>query len=178
MSDLAPGPFLFFGTMMDSDVMALVLGTPIAPENLEAAVLRGFRRVKVRGETYPMLVPDGAASVSGILARGLSRLESDRLSFFESHEYLPTPVAVENASGVMTEAHLFMTHTDVAHDGQEWTLEQWRRDDKDACLEETRIWMALYGRMTVLEADAAWDAVVAAGRPPSSLIEELEPTGG
>ncbi len=163
---------------MDRDVMALVLGKPVDPKNLETAVLKGYRRVKVRGETYPMLVPDGATNLSGILARGLSLAETDRLSFFESHEYLPTPVRVENASGVMTDAYLFMTHADVGHDAEEWTLEYWRRYDKDACLEETRIWMALYGRYSVEEADAAWDAAVAAGRPPSSLIEEFEPTSG
>ncbi len=74
--------FFFYGTLIDADVRRAVLG-PYAPRRVEPAVLRGWRRVPVRGRTYPVIVADPAASVDGVLVRGLNTAAKRRLERYE-----------------------------------------------------------------------------------------------
>ena len=74
--------FFFYGTLVDADVRRAVLG-PQAPQRIEPATLRGWRRAPVRGRTYPVIVADPAAEVDGVLARGLSAAAKHRLERYE-----------------------------------------------------------------------------------------------
>ncbi len=41
--------YFFYGTLMDGDVLARVVGQPVPPAPLEAAVVEGYRRLYVAG---------------------------------------------------------------------------------------------------------------------------------
>jgi hypothetical protein len=50
--------------------MAEVSGLDIPPK---PATLRGYRRLKVKGEVYPGIIPDGGGSVTGVLYRDIDQ---------------------------------------------------------------------------------------------------------
>ena len=74
--------FFFYGTLIDADVRRGVLGLQ-APRRVEPALLSGWRRVPVRGKTYPVIVADTRASVDGVLARGLNAAARRKLERYE-----------------------------------------------------------------------------------------------
>ena len=85
-----------YGTLLSNELMASVCGYSHAGE---AAVLRDFRCRRVRGESYPAIVPWPGDFVRGKLYRGLNRIQLDRLDRFEGHLYRRQPVQVEGAVG-------------------------------------------------------------------------------
>ncbi|MEE8559476.1 MAG: gamma-glutamylcyclotransferase family protein, partial [Alphaproteobacteria bacterium] len=75
--------YFFFGTLMDPDVRALVIGGPAPASRIEPATLAGFRRVHVAGRSYPMLISDALGRVEGCLVRGLDGRARARIGQFE-----------------------------------------------------------------------------------------------
>ncbi len=45
--------------------------------------------------------------------------------------------------------------------------------DKARALHEAELWMALYGHLSVEEADRRWDAALAAGQTIEDLVREV-----
>jgi hypothetical protein len=71
--------FFFYGTLLDRDVMALVLGRRLPPAAYAAAVLRGHARRRAKGASYPTLMRDPAAYVPGAVVGGLSARDVARV---------------------------------------------------------------------------------------------------
>lgn len=96
--------FFFYGTLMDEDVRALVVGRRAPPSACRPAVLAGYRRVFRDGAAYPILVRarasegDGVTRVDGCLVAGLSKREISRLKVFEGEEYELTDLPVRTPS--------------------------------------------------------------------------------
>ncbi len=74
-----------YGTLMDSDVFALVTGVSRQGNN---AMLPGYRRYTVIGESYPAIVPSENETVDGVLYDDLSDESIKKLDQFEGDEYL------------------------------------------------------------------------------------------
>lgn len=86
--------FFFYGTLIDADVRRAVLG-PHAPRHVEPALLDGWRRIPVRGKTYPVIVVDPGFKVDGVLVRGLNAAARRRLERYEDKDlYAVVDVAV------------------------------------------------------------------------------------
>lgn len=165
--------FFFFGSLMDADVLAVVLGRPLARGALPRAWLVGWRRMRLAGQPYPILVPDPDGEVDGILVEGLNETDVGRVLFYESMEYRPATVVVTDEKGVEVEARTFLGAVEARHDHESWDLEAWRIRYKAMALRETRLWMALYGRLTIEEADRRWKAATVAGKPLEDMVEEV-----
>src|SRR5262245_16383987 len=90
--------FFFYGTLLDRDVMALVLGRRLPPAAYAAAVLRGHARRRAKGASYPTLMRDPAAYVPGAVVGGLSSRDVARLSAFEGPGYRIAPPAGTDGS--------------------------------------------------------------------------------
>jgi gamma-glutamylcyclotransferase (GGCT)/AIG2-like uncharacterized protein YtfP len=58
------------------------------------ALLRGYRRLRVKGETYPALQRDDGAVVSGVLYLGVSDADLAALDAFEGADYRRIQVQV------------------------------------------------------------------------------------
>ncbi len=73
-----------YGTLMWPEVLAAVMGRRMesAP-----AVLKDHKRLRVKGQCYPAVVPSQGDSVEGALYRGLTAEEFRRLDLFEGAEY-------------------------------------------------------------------------------------------
>ena len=165
--------FFFFGLLRDAEVLGLVTGRPWAADRFTGARLAGVRLVRLRGETFPMLVAAPGVWAPGVLVEGLTESDLDRIGFFESVEYRPSTVKVEPQGGERVEARAFATTLRAVHNEEPWSFEIWRLRDKARALHEAELWMALYGHLSVEEADRRWDAALAAGQTIEDLVCEV-----
>ena len=79
--------FFFYGTLLDSDVMALVIGRRLPPSAFVPAVLAGHTRRRAKGATYPVVVRDPGDRVHGVVVGGLTSRDVARLAAFEGPGY-------------------------------------------------------------------------------------------
>lgn len=86
--------FFFYGTLLDRDVAALVLGRRLPPQAYTAASLPGHARRRVKGATYPIVIADPRGEVPGAVVSGLSARDVARLSVYEGPRYRIAPLRV------------------------------------------------------------------------------------
>lgn len=128
----------FYGTLMDRDVLRLVLGPRGGRLRLDPATLRGYRRVGVRARSYPVVVPDPGGSVDGYLSGEVDRAMYARLVEFEGDEYAPERREVVVENGRACPAWVFVASTRVKPTPHSWSVETWRTRHKKAFLRRHR----------------------------------------
>ncbi|MBM3648603.1 MAG: gamma-glutamylcyclotransferase, partial [Alphaproteobacteria bacterium] len=79
--------FFFYGTLLDHDVMALVIGRRLPPSAFAPARLPGHVRRRAKGVSYPILVRDPGGEVAGVVVGGLTARDVDRLARYEGPRY-------------------------------------------------------------------------------------------
>jgi hypothetical protein len=79
--------FFFYGTLLDPDVMALVIGRRLPPSAFVPAILPGHSRRRAKGATYPVVVRDAADRVQGVVVGGLTARDVARLAAYEGRGY-------------------------------------------------------------------------------------------
>jgi len=97
-----------YGTLMCEDIMRTVAGT--LPRQRQA-LLRGYRRLRVKGKDYPALVPDPEGSVAGVLYSNLTAPAWGRLDRFEGAFYARTLVSVERVDGKVLPAAAYVARS-------------------------------------------------------------------
>ena len=137
-------PLFVFGTLMDPDLLTLVLGRALDPAGVVPARLRGWRRVHVAGRPYPMVVPHPGGRVEGLLLHGLGPVDLDRLAYYEGWEYRLAPQAVLDAVGRPVAARLYRAIGPVRADPRPWRLDRWRALHKPVALARLRRLMEAY----------------------------------
>lgn len=124
--------FFFYGTLIDAEVRRAVLGLH-APRRVEPACLRGWRRVPVRGRSYPVIVADRTASVEGVLVCGLSPAARRRLERYEDSDlYALAELDVHpQGRGRPVRGLVFIAKAAGASRGSgSWDLATWQRRHK------------------------------------------------
>lgn len=124
--------YFFYGTLMDSDVLARVVGHPVPAERIANARISGFRRVRARNGSYPILLPaDPADQVSGLVVEGLDANDACRLRAYEGPGYdlVPRHVVLE-PDGRVVEALVFLPNERQAGSDAGWDLAAWQARDK------------------------------------------------
>ncbi len=134
--------YFFYGTLMDGDVLARVVGQPVPPARMDAAVVEGYRRLYVAGAWYPMLVPEPGGRVEGRLVSGIDAAAAARIANFESDAYELEALPVRAARRGPVRALAFMARPGVAASPEEWDLASWRRRHKRTYLRLVGVWMA------------------------------------
>jgi hypothetical protein len=86
--------FFFYGTLLDPDVMALVIGRRLPPSAFVSAILPGHARRRAKGATYPVVVRDLADRVRGVVVGGLTSRDVARLAAYEGPGYRIAPLKV------------------------------------------------------------------------------------
>ena len=150
----ASKPLFVFGTLLDNDVLSIVLG-PSSRPRLTPAVLSDFRCARVSDETYPVLVADPGAEARGALLMDLSKEDWARIRFFESDEYALDYCSVTLVGGSLVEAQ-YCAESTVAGVAEEWTLAWWQQHHKRRFIDMITPYMALYSRVGVAEAESLW----------------------
>lgn len=155
--------YFFYGSLIDPDVRAVVLGRR-RPDGA-AATLKGWRRWRVAGESYPLISPAPGERVDGLVL-DVAPAEARRLAWYEGEDYEPRELAVSLASGDNVSALVFVPKADLAHAGEPWDPAAWRRAHKPALLRAARRWMA-YEERRPADLEAAWRAAAgqSAGAP-------------
>jgi hypothetical protein len=132
----------FFGTLMDPDVLALVLDHPLDRLTIAPATVRGHLRLHVAGRSYPMLVPHPGGRVAGHLVGGLDHDDRARLAYYEGWEYDVGPIAVTGPDGRTVTAEMYVCPPEVAADRRPWRLDRWQSVHKAGYLPRLRRLMA------------------------------------
>jgi len=150
--------YFFYGSLTDPDVLVAVLGRcpRLAPASLE-----GWRRLRVAGQSYPLIVAAAGERVDGSVA-DIGPAEASRLAWYEGDDYLQADLKVRLASGDAA-ARVFVPKPGLAHADEPWDPVAWARTDKPALLEAARRWMAFEARRPA-NLDAAWRAAQAPAR--------------
>lgn len=145
----------FFGTLMDRDLLSVVLSRPADGLHLAHAQVSGFVRRQTAEEAFPILVPQADGQVDGVVAGGIGYGDIDRLLFFEGGEYTLAELVVTTDHG-RSDAHLFASTGRLTATDQPWSFNAWQTLHKGLALVEAEMLMALYGTMSLAAADAQW----------------------
>lgn len=148
-------PLFVFGTLLDLDVLGIVLDREIEQPFVRPATLAGFRCVRISDETYPVLVEDPGAVVKGGVLWDLNGADWSRIRFFESYEYELEACRVEVEGDGIVEA-VYCSEGNTAGAFEPWTLSWWQKHHKYNFLHLISAYMALYGKAPVDEAEALW----------------------
>jgi hypothetical protein len=130
--------FFFYGSLLDEDVTALVIGRRLPPRAWVPAKLSGFSRRKAKGVTYPVAIRDPKGSVEGAVVSGFSKREVERLQAYEGPRYHTVPLRVW-IHGRLTTVSVFEPKEKAFQpvDGV-WSLTEWQRRDKRKFVERIR----------------------------------------
>jgi hypothetical protein len=137
--------YYFFGTLMDRELLAVVLGRAPPDGAFEPVELVGYMRCCVRGEAFPTLLPKARAVVDGLLVHGLTAADAQRIAWYETDDYEIRETAVRRRHGGEIRAFCCLPHTDVADEARPWSFDVWRRRDRDMALLLAREWMRRFG---------------------------------
>ena len=133
--------FFFFGTLMDLDVLARVIGRPVDPAELTVAEIDDYRRVRAVHEPYPVLVPAPGTTVEGRLMRPRSAWEAARVAWFEEGEYAERRWRVRTHDGGTVAARIFFGLPVLGATPEAWELDAWTRTEKASFLERCDGWL-------------------------------------
>ena len=132
--------YFFFGTLMDLDVLALVLERPVQQAELEPAHMDGYARVYAKNEWYPVLVPDADGAVDGFLME-IEQKDVDRIAHFEDDDYTVDPLMVTGKRRGQVEALVHLHSKGEMPTDKPWDIDTWRRRHKVRFLEMSQAWM-------------------------------------
>lgn len=125
--------FFFYGTLVDADIRTAVLGKFTKNETVTPAYLPDWRRVGLRGRTYPVIVPYTGAVVDGVavsFADGAERPVTELLTSFEGDEYRLARLELSTGEAVSVFAGSRRCHPT----GRVWSFPDWQRRHKRAFL--------------------------------------------
>lgn len=130
--------FFFYGTLLDRDVAALVLGRRLPPQAYVPANLQGHARWRAEGASYPVVVRDPRGTVGGAIVRGLSARDVGRLATYEGPGYRVAPlrVVISGKSTLVSVFEPIVENAGVYRDGrlkpsrEPWDLGHWQRRHK------------------------------------------------
>ena len=136
--------FFFYGTLLDADVTALVLGRRLPASRFLPALLPGWSRWCVQGGSYPISIPDLKGSVAGAVVSGLSARDVARLAAYEGAGYRISSLKVR-LGGALTSVSVFEPIVSkLKPTARSWDLALWQRQDKKIFV--ARLAKALNGR--------------------------------
>jgi hypothetical protein len=136
--------FFFYGTLLDRDVTALVLGRRLPAARFEPALLPGWSRWRVQGGSYPVSVPDRKGFVCGAVVGGLSRRDVQRLAAYEGPGYRIASLKVRLRGALTTVLVFEPIVSKLKPTAKPWDLVRWQRQDKKVFV--ARLANALSGR--------------------------------
>ncbi len=158
---MAPSNTIFiYGTLLDSDILRLVLGREVAAKHHLTATLSGYAKYTYPGDSFPILQTQLDAQATGAVLLELTAEDIDRMHFYEGDEYGFAEIVVTLDDGRVCKAHYNKASDEEIVSHQAWSLTHWQDTEKAVFLDYTERYMALYGKMSIEEADAVWRDMV------------------
>ena len=122
--------FFFYGTLLDRDVMALVLGRRLPARAFVPASLPGHARRRAKGASYPVVIRDPCGEVPGAVVRGLSARDVAQLAAYEGSGYRIVPLNVKFAGARTTVSVFEPIVSRLQPSGELWDLATWQQRHK------------------------------------------------
>jgi len=94
-----------YGTLLIPSVMYAVTAREFRFKN---AILRGYARFTVKGESYPGIIPATDAVTEGIIYFDVDESSLERLDAFEGDLYQRTPILAESKGGEIINAEAYV----------------------------------------------------------------------
>ena len=130
--------FFFYGTLIDDDVRALVLGSSADGAAVCAATLAGWSVVRVQGKTYPVIARR-RGTADGVLTGELDDSAFERLVRYEGPEYEAAALDVTvTETGEAVRAAVFVPSDQCRMSVSPWRFEDWQRRHKREFLARLR----------------------------------------
>lgn len=130
--------FFFYGTLLDRDVTALVLGRRLPPKAFAQASLPGHARRRVQGASYPIVIADPCGEVPGAIVGGLSARDVAHLAAYEGPGYRVARLRVK-VRGRMTDVSVFEpVQSRLTPSREPWDLTVWQRRHKRSFVDRLR----------------------------------------
>ena len=123
-----------YGTLMIPEVMYAVTTREFLFKN---AMLRGYARFTVKGESYPGIIPVTDAATKGIIYFDVDKLSLARLDAFEGDMYQRTPVRVEMEKDEILNAETYVIKPEYRGylSSKEWNVKEFNQKHLGAFLE-------------------------------------------
>ena len=120
-------PHFFYGTLMDADLRARVLGRRTTAQ---PAVARGYRAYRHLTGSYPVLRTAPLGAAPGVLVADLGVADVRRLCWYEGDEYERRLITVCGPGARPVEAWAFVGVEGIVTDNRIWSLADWQRRHK------------------------------------------------
>ena len=130
---MAP-PLFVYGTLMDAQIMALLLGRVPVGGTIRQGRAYGFRAVLMPQRSYPGLARAAGEWVAGQIVSGLAKEDWRRLDNFEGEEYVRSHIKVQTANGWLA-AQAYFPAVEPPADVPGWSFEFWVQNHKAEMLE-------------------------------------------
>jgi hypothetical protein len=130
--------FFWYGSLLDEDVTALVIGRRLPPGSWVPATLNGFTRRKAKGVSYPIAVRDPKGKIEGAVVGGLSKLEVARLTAYEGPRYHTVPLKVRLHGRIVTVSVFEPKEKAFQPVDGVWSLTLWKRREKRKFVDRIR----------------------------------------
>ncbi|MBV8190052.1 MAG: gamma-glutamylcyclotransferase [Alphaproteobacteria bacterium] len=131
--------FFFYGTLLDPDVMALVIGRRLPPCRYALATLPGFVRRRAKGASYPIVLSDRRAAVEGAVVGALSARDVGRLAAYEGPRYRIASRKVRMNKRLVSVSVFEPVERRFEPVEGRWDLAVWQRRDKRQFVERLRL---------------------------------------
>jgi gamma-glutamylcyclotransferase (GGCT)/AIG2-like uncharacterized protein YtfP len=122
-----------YGTLMIPSVMYAVTTRKFRSAD---AVLRGYARYTVKGESYPGIIPETDAVTEGIVRLDVDELSLKRLDAFEGDLYQRTPISVETEKGAIFNVETYIVKPEYRDSlsTKKWNLEEFSKNHLESFL--------------------------------------------
>lgn len=165
---MQPHPLFIYGSLLDKDILSCVLGRKIDPDMVCPARLADFATHTYPNESFPLLKSSPGHFATGEVIYGLTETDFDRINFYEGDEYGFGELQAELTDGSLITA-IYNRSEPIEANTPEWNLTCWQRDEKPLFMGMCQRYMALYGTMTIDEADVIWQQLVKENQAQKSL---------
>ena len=152
-------PLFIYGSLLDKDILSCVLGRNIDPDMVCPARLADHATHTYPNESFPLLQQSTGNFAQGEVVYGMSETDFDRINFYEGDEYGFGELEVELADGSLITA-IYNRSEPMNVDTPEWNITCWQREEKPLFMGMCQRYMALYGQMSIDEADVIWRQLV------------------
>jgi hypothetical protein len=150
----------FFGSLMDADLLRLVLNRDTSDIAHAPAEILGYERRRAKNESFPIIVPTPGGKVEGRLVTGFTAEDVARIQWYESDDYALRPCVVK-AGAVRHDAYVFLATASLQDEGLAWEFDHWVAVEKPMCLSLAQEIMSHYGSISPAELVERWPAMKA-----------------
>ncbi len=137
----------FYGTLRHMPLLEVVLGTQASDLDFADAILPDHAIIGAEGGLYPVVLPQSSGQARGVIVRGLTDAQIDRLTYYEGgFDFDLRPMVLADGQGAL----VYFADPALATGGP-WSLSDWQADWAELSVTAAREVMGYYGKRDAIE---------------------------